>query len=105
MPIQRSAFDVKRLMDWVANHVAPISAESLGWLAVIFLHSATVPTLLAVLTGLSDRLPTVDLVLLVWAGLTALFAQAAVQKNFLQIITITAGFIVQASLMALIFFK
>jgi hypothetical protein len=47
----------------------------------------------------------VDLVLLVWAGLTALFAQATVQRNFLQIITITIGFIVQSSLMALIFFK
>jgi hypothetical protein len=64
-----------------------------------------VPTLLAVLTGLSDRMPTVDLVILTWAGLTALFAQAAVNRNFLIMITITVGFILQAALMALIFFK
>jgi hypothetical protein len=98
-------FDVKKLLAWVKAHMAPISAETLGWLAVIFLHSATIPSLLAVLTGLSGRMPSVDLVLLVWAGLTALFAQATVQRNFLQIITITIGFIVQSSLMALIFFK
>lgn len=98
-------FDVKKVLDWLNTHVAHLSAETLGWLAVIFIHSATVPTLLAVLTGLSDRMPTVDLVLLVWAGLVALFAQACVQRNMLQIITIAGGFMVQASLMALIFFK
>lgn len=98
-------FDVKKVLDWLNAHVAHLSAETLGWLAVIFIHSATVPTLLAVLTGLSDRMPTVDLVLLVWAGLVALFAQACVQKNMLQIITIAGGFMVQAALMALIFFK
>lgn len=98
-------FDVKKVLAWMQDHVAPISAETLGWLAVILIHSATVPTLLAVLTGLSDRMPTVDLVLLTWAGLTALFAQACVQKNFLQIITIALGFIIQSGLMALIFFR
>jgi hypothetical protein len=98
-------FDVKKMLDWLRAHVAPISAETLGWLAVIFIHAATIPTLLAVLTGLSDRMPTVDLVLLTWAGLAALFAQACVQRNMLQIITIAVGFMMQASLMALIFFK
>lgn len=98
-------FDVKKLLDWLQAHMVPLSAETLGWLAVILIHSATIPTLLAVLTGLSDRMPTVDLVLLVWAGLTALFAQACVQRNMLQIITIAVGFILQSSLMALIFFR
>ena len=98
-------FDVKKLLDWLQAHMVPLSAETLGWLAVILIHSATIPTLLAVLTGLSDRMPTVDLVLLVWAGLTALFAQACVQRNMLQIITISVGFILQSSLMALIFFR
>lgn len=98
-------FDVKKILDWLHNHMAPVSAETLGWMAVILIHSATIPTLLAVLTGLSDRMPTVDLVLLVWSGLVAMFAQACVQKNMLQIITISAGFMVQAALMALIFFR
>jgi hypothetical protein len=97
--------DVKKIADWVAAHVAPITAETFGWLAVVLLHSAPVPSLLAVLTGLSDRMPTVDLVLLTWAGLACLFAQAAVQRNMLQLISIAVGFMLQASLMALIFFK
>lgn len=97
--------DVKKIIDWLQAHLSPISAETLGWLAVVLIHSATIPTLLAVLTGLSDRMPTMDLVLLTWAGLTALFAQACVQRHMLQIVTIAGGFIMQSSLMALIFFK
>lgn len=97
--------DIKRVVNWLGEHVAPISGETLGWLAVIFFHSATIPTLLAVITGLSDKMPTVDLVLLTWGGLACLFAQAAVNRNMLQIITITAGFMLQSALMALIFFK
>lgn len=98
-------FDAKKISAWVADHVAPVTAETFAWLAVIFIHAATIPTLVAVLTGLSDRMPTVDMVLLTWAGLSCLFAQAAIQKNMLQILTIAAGFLIQSSLMALIFFK
>jgi hypothetical protein len=97
--------DIKKWMDYLALHIAPVSAETLAWLAVIFLHSATVPSLVAVLTGLSDGMPTVDMVLLTWLGLACLFMQAAVQRNMLQIITISAGFMLQSVLMALIFFK
>ena len=57
------------------------------------------------MAGLTDRLPGVDLVLLVWAGLTFLFIKAAVQKDMLNIVTIGVGFIVQAVMLALIFFK
>ena len=97
--------DVKRWVDWLAVHLAPISSETLAWLAVVFIHAATIPSLIAVLTGLGDGMPTVDMVLLTWLGLVCLFAQAAVQKNMLQIITISGGFMVQSVLMALIFFK
>lgn len=100
-----ATLDAKKITDWVAAHVAPITAETFAWLAVIFIHAATIPTLVAVLTGLSDRMPTVDMVLLTWAGLSCLFAQAAIQRNMLQILTISAGFLLQSSLLALIFFK
>ena len=97
--------DIKLWMDWLHRHLAPISAETLAWLAVILLHSATIPSLVAVLTGLGDGMPTVDMVLLTWAGLVCLFMQAAVQRNMLQITTMSAGFMMQSVLMALMFFK
>ena len=50
-------------------------------------------------------MPAVDLVLLCWGGLTLLFVKATVQKDMLNVVTIGLGFIVQAVMMALIFFK
>lgn len=91
--------------DFVLNQFSRISAETLGWMAVIVLHGATVPSLLSVMAGLTDRMPGVDLVLLVWTGLTLLFVKASVQKDMLNMVTIGLGFILQAVLMALIFFK
>jgi hypothetical protein len=89
----------------VALAVNKISSEAVGWISVLVLHAATIPTMLAVMSGLTDRMPPVDLVLMIWAALTLLFIKAAVQKDMLNIVTITFGFVVQAVLMALIFFK
>jgi hypothetical protein len=98
-------FNVQQIKDFVTTKFTAISSETFGWLAVIVLHSSTIPSLLAVMAGLTDRLPGVDLVLLVWTGLTLLFIKAAVQKDMLNVATIGFGFIVQAAMMALIFFK
>jgi hypothetical protein len=97
--------NINQVKEFFRTKIGQISAETFGWLAVLVLHSATIPSLLAVMSGLTDRLPGVDLVLLVWTGLTLLFIKAAVQKDMLNIVTIGVGFIVQAVMMALIFFK
>jgi hypothetical protein len=57
------------------------------------------------LTGLSDRTPGLDIIMFMWGGLVLLFARAVVLKDALNIITIGIGFIIQATLMALILFK
>jgi hypothetical protein len=98
-------FDLIKFKDFIQNKFSQISSETVGWLAVIVVHAATIPSLLAVMSGLTDRLPGVDLVLLVWSGLTLLFIKAAVQKDMLNLITIGIGFILQAVMLALIFFK
>lgn len=98
-------FNLNNFKDFVTTKFTAISSETFGWLANVVLHASTIPSLLAVMAGLTDRLPGVDLVLLVWAGLTLLFVKAAVQKDMLNVVTIGFGFIVQAVLMALIFFK
>jgi hypothetical protein len=102
---------VKDLFDldlWVKNikeHAPHISAETAGWCAVVLLHLATIPTMVAVLTGLTEKMPPVDLVLFSWAGLFLFFLKATIQKDLLNIVTIGFGFFVQACLMALIIFK
>jgi hypothetical protein len=93
------------IRNFLSTTFTKISAETLGWLAAIVVHAATIPTLLALMTGLSDRTPNLDIVLFAWAGLVLLFFRAVVLKDILNIVTIGLGFIVQAVLMALILFK
>jgi hypothetical protein len=90
---------------WLEQHLPKVSAETLGWLAVVVIHCATIPTLLALLTGLSDTVPNLDIVMFMWAGLILLFFRAVVLKDMLNIITIGLGFITQAVIMAMILFK
>jgi hypothetical protein len=97
--------DIEDIKAAVLSATSKISSEAVGWISVLVLHAATIPTLLAVMSGLTDRMPPVDLVLMIWTALTLLFVKAAVQKDMLNIITIALGFVVQAVLMALIFFK
>jgi hypothetical protein len=93
------------LRSWLEQHLPKVSAETLGWLAVVLIHCATIPTLLALLTGLSDSVPNLDIVLFMWAGLVLLFFRAVVMRDLLNIITIGLGFITQAVIMAMILFK
>lgn len=87
------------------EQLVTISADTLGWLGVILVHLSTIPTLLAILTGLTEKTPPVDLVLFAWAGLFLFFVKAAISKDILNIVTIGLGFVIQAGLMALILFK
>jgi len=81
------------------------TADTFAWLSVIVLHAATIPSFLAVKTGLSDRLPSLDLIVLLWAGLLLYFIRSAIIKDMLQVITIGIGFAVQALLLGFIFFQ
>lgn len=90
---------------WLGKHVPRMSAASLHLIAVILLHAATLPSLMSVMFSVSDKMPALDMVILVWAGLIAMFAQAMVMRNFLIAIVISMGFMAQSILMALIFFR
>lgn len=87
------------------NQLPRISEETIGWMAIVVLHSATLPTILAYSQGLSNAVLPIDMVLLLWAGLMLLFVKAAIRRDMLNMITIGTGFAVQASLLALTFFK
>lgn len=96
---------VPAVRNFFVENFGKISAETLGWLAVIVIHAATVPTMLAMMAGLTDRTPSLDIVLFMWAGLLLMFLRSIVLKDMLNIVTIGLGFIVQAVMMALLLFK
>jgi len=97
-----SAMDIYR---FIVQHLVRVSAHALGWIAIIMLHLANVPTLWAVLIGKSDKLPSIDLMIFIWAALTTLFIKAILDKDRLYITTIAIGFVAQTLLMGLILFK
>lgn len=106
--IKQNVIDLFNLDLWVKNikeHAPHVSAETMGWIAVILLHLATIPTMFAVLTGLTEKMPPVDMVLFSWAGLFCFFIKATIQKDILNIVSIGLGFFIQASMLALIVFK
>lgn len=98
-------FNVANIRERLKEYFSKLSAESLEWAAVLVLHSATIPSLMAVMAGITDKMPAVDLVLMLWFGLALLFAKAAVKKDMFNMVTIGFGFLLQAVMMALIFFK
>jgi hypothetical protein len=79
--------------------------DTLVWLGIVLLHCATIPSLLAIMSGLTDRMPSLDMVLFIWAALVTFMIRAAVMKDILNVITIGGGFVVQAVLMALVLYK
>ena len=98
-------FDMTSFKQRAQEIFSRVSTETVVWFAVVVMHAATIPSLLAVMNGLTDVMLPVDIVLLVWTALVLLFVKAAIQRDLLNMITIGLGFFVQAALMALIFFK
>jgi hypothetical protein len=98
-------FSRESVVGFFQEHFGRISADTLGWLATILIQASTVPTLLAIMAGLTDHMPPIDLVLFAWASLVLLFLRAVILKDMLNVTTIGIGFIIQAVLMALILFK
>lgn len=90
---------------FLQDHLGHLSAHTLGWLTIVLLHFASIPTLLAVLLAQNDKLPPVDLMIFVWSGLITLFFKSLIEKNFLYVATICLGFCAQTVIMSLILFK
>lgn len=95
----------QEIKDTVVKYIKDISADTIGWLAVMFIHCATIPSLVGLLTGVSDRLPTIDVVAFLWFGLLLLYIKALVARDTLITTTISLGFVIQAALLGFLVFK
>jgi hypothetical protein len=90
---------------FLRDHLGKVTGHTLGWVTILMLHLASVPTLMAVLLGQSDKLPPVDLMVFVWSALTTLFFKSLIERNYLYVSTICVGFIGQTLIMGLILFR
>lgn len=98
-------FNVTNIKEFFEVHFRKVSAETIGWLAVVLLHCATIPPVVGLILGISDRLPSIDVVFFIWAGLLLMFLRSLVLKDTLNVITIGIGFIVHACLLGFLVFK
>jgi uncharacterized protein with PQ loop repeat len=83
------------------NELANLS----GWIGMILIHGATLPTTLSVILGYSTALPPLSMVLLIWSGLFLFLVSAIANKNMLYIVSNSIGFVFQSVLLSLIVFK
>ena len=79
-------------------------AEIGGWIGMVLIHGATIPTSLSVIMGWSSDLPPLDMVLMIWAGLALFFLRAIARVDWLYLVSNAIGFILNSILLAIIVF-
>jgi hypothetical protein len=105
LKVQVPSFDLAKIGEFCRTKLTAATAETISWVAVIIIHAATIPTMLAIMSGLTEKMPPIDLVLFTWAGLALLFVKATIIKDMLNIVTIGFGFVIHAVILSLILFK
>jgi uncharacterized protein with PQ loop repeat len=85
---------------WAAH-----KTEILGWLGVVLLQGATLPSMIARVTqGEAAVLPPLTMVLMVWTGLLLYLARAIYQRDLVYITSNSIGVFLNTVLLALIIF-
>ena len=80
-------------------------AEIGGWVGMVLIHGATIPTSVAVIMGWSSDLPPLDMVLLIWSGLFLFFIRALARIDWLYLVSNAVGFFLQSVLLAIILYQ
>jgi len=93
------------MLRWCRRYGMTWTGHSLQLTVVMLLHMITIPQMLTVLWMISDDMPSLDIALLAWGGLAALYVQHLIQRNQLLMFVNATGFFAQAMLCGLIFFQ
>jgi hypothetical protein len=79
--------------------------EVAGYIGMILVHAAIIPTTVMNIMGWSDKLPPLSMVLLIQLGLALFLIRAIANKDTLYTISNGFGFVTQTILLAIIVFK
>jgi hypothetical protein len=80
-------------------------AEIAGYVGMLLIHAATLPTTLYLYMGWSTNKPPLSMVLLVWIGLILFLWRAVVRWDWLYIISNFIGFVANSILLILIVYR
>jgi hypothetical protein len=87
------------------SYFATLSQQSFTVASIAVLHSIFVPTTIAYLGGLTERLPSIDTVLLLLVGLSAMAISSIIKKDMVAVFAHMVGFSGQAILLSIVVFK
>ena len=79
-------------------------ADVFAWISIVVLCLCNVPGYFALMSGVTDQSPPLDISLLVWIGLLLYFVRSVIIKDMINVLTIGIGFAIQVILLGLIFF-
>ena len=80
------------------------SADVFAWISIVILCLSNVPSYYALMTGVTDKTPPLDISLIVWSGLLLYFFRSAILKDMIMVATIGFGFAIQLIFLGLIYF-
>lgn len=89
-------------MDIQFSKTTERNAEIGGYLGIVLIQGATLPTSISLIMGWSDHLPPLSMVLLVWLGLILFFIRALVRFDWLYLISNGIGLLANSLLLILI---
>jgi hypothetical protein len=89
----------------VLANIGQMSISSLTWLSIVVGHSVFIPTCLAILTEMTDKTPSLDIIILVHAFLLLSFFRAVAGRDTVATVLHALGWFTQAMLLSLVVFK
>ncbi len=89
----------------IEERLRSVSQRTLEWIAIVMIHCACVPSTIAFIRGVTDLMPSTEVVLFMWTGLLVYFVKSFVENNRLMMFTNAVAFFVQAILLSLVVYK
>lgn len=80
----------------------PKAFEAGGYIGIILIQGASLPSLIGNVMGWSHDLPPLSMVLMVWAGLFLFLLRSIYNRQMLYIVSESVGFLLQSILLAMI---
>ena len=96
---------MEKFIKLVQEKMAGIGTNTLNWIGIIIGHCVFLPSGLALLTGLTDRTPSLDVVVLVQAMLMLSFIRSVIVRDGIASVIHGLGWFGQSMLLAMIVFK
>ena len=76
-----------------------------GWCGMILIQSSTIPVSISIIRGNVERIPPIDMTIMIWVGLFLFLLRAIANKDSLYIVSNSVGFFFQTILLVLIAYK